>query len=508
MPVPIQSITFKKLTFGEAPVRVESIWVNNEDQDDHLDMEMVLRWCGDANITLDIQVFTPAGKVSVCPQGFAASSGVLELRVSDISFAARLKCQLAPLIDKPPGFGAIMLTFPRPPRIKYHLNFGALGGSYAAGESNVCWNGHCAARAELSHAVDSSTALMHDDVSFCNGCMIMNFVHEQHTRIPASRSYNDGQFLKILMDCCRLSSEMTLRSATDAGAGVVKPVIKSIINNALLENMVWPARILQPIPLAGPPDPNIEKRINKMRHIHVGLLKVRLWWKPCIQRVVLHASCVPVMRMHDIEVVRAEGLSAADLSGKSDPMVELTTDSKYVSCSRAQRQTLNPVWNESFWHLVQTPKSQEVRLTVLDWDFLSASDVIGRAVIKVRPATEMESDSNDETGVLRLCEYDRTRAMRRGLHMPVIIRLTAQAVLCPCGTDFAPFACRCIHGARAGKRFRAHLPEHDVSDTPEVAAQPARRHSTELPWHHCCPCCQVYWSGQDKTPNACAGVLM
>lgn len=53
-------------------------------------------------------------------------------QVSDISFAGKLKIRLGPLVDVIPGFAAAMVTFARPPRMKYHMDFGALGGSYAA----------------------------------------------------------------------------------------------------------------------------------------------------------------------------------------------------------------------------------------------------------------------------------------------------------------------------------------------------------------------------------------
>ncbi len=51
----IKHIGFKQLTFGDAPFRVESIWVN-DDGKHGLELEVGIRWCGDANITLAIEV--------------------------------------------------------------------------------------------------------------------------------------------------------------------------------------------------------------------------------------------------------------------------------------------------------------------------------------------------------------------------------------------------------------------------------------------------------------------
>ena len=47
--------TTLQLTFGDAPFRVESIKVN-DDRSHGLEMEYAVRWCGDANITLAIDL--------------------------------------------------------------------------------------------------------------------------------------------------------------------------------------------------------------------------------------------------------------------------------------------------------------------------------------------------------------------------------------------------------------------------------------------------------------------
>ncbi|KAG2493047.1 hypothetical protein HYH03_008710 [Edaphochlamys debaryana] len=111
----VKSIGFKHLTFGNAPFRVESIWVSPTDKD-RLVLELSVKWCGDPNITLAIE--TPTGKM--CP------------RVMDIIFVATIRVVLCPLVDRIPGFVGAMVTVPAPPMIKYRLDFGkALGGSMA-----------------------------------------------------------------------------------------------------------------------------------------------------------------------------------------------------------------------------------------------------------------------------------------------------------------------------------------------------------------------------------------
>ncbi|GLC43424.1 hypothetical protein PLESTB_001555900 [Pleodorina starrii] len=112
----VKSVGFKHLTFGAMPMRVESIKVD-KDGNDGLVMELSVKWCGDPNITLAIEI--PGGQ-KLCP------------RVLDISFAAKVRVVLRPLVPRLPGFVAAMATVPKPPLIKYRLDFGrALGGSVA-----------------------------------------------------------------------------------------------------------------------------------------------------------------------------------------------------------------------------------------------------------------------------------------------------------------------------------------------------------------------------------------
>ncbi|GIL85222.1 hypothetical protein Vretimale_10731 [Volvox reticuliferus] len=112
----VKSIGFKHLTFGDAPFRVESMWVG-ADEKDSLVLELSVKWCGDPNITLAIEI--PGGQ-KLCP------------RVMDISFVAQVRVMLHPLVPRIPGFVALMATVPKPPLIKYRLDFGkAMGGSMA-----------------------------------------------------------------------------------------------------------------------------------------------------------------------------------------------------------------------------------------------------------------------------------------------------------------------------------------------------------------------------------------
>lgn len=122
----IKRIYFKKLTFGDAPFRVEGIRVD-EKQIDRVQIEIDFRWAGDANIFLAIEL--PAG----------GSATRMVPKVSDMAVSGTLRVILSPLLPEIPGFGAATISLMKPPVVKFHLDFGAaFGGSYSAG-AVVSW---------------------------------------------------------------------------------------------------------------------------------------------------------------------------------------------------------------------------------------------------------------------------------------------------------------------------------------------------------------------------------
>lgn len=265
--VPIKKVRFKQLTFGDAPFRVEGITAreSNDLGSKGLEVDMRVRWCGDANITLAIQLIGEG--TEMCPQ------------VADIAFEGLIRVKVAPLIaNKAPGFAAAMLTLIKPPRYKYYLNFGtALGGAYVA--------------------------------------------------------------------------------------SVVKPFINFVVNSVILNMLVWPKRLVVPVLPLDKLGPEVQMAVARMNCYHKGLLKV--------------------------ELLDGFDIKAMDFSGLSDPYVKMWTDDKYECKSKTARKTLKPVWNQTFYMLVQEPESQALKLECWDWDLISGSDLIGRSLIKLQPVVEI-----------------------------------------------------------------------------------------------------------------------
>lgn len=123
-PAFIKRIYFKKLTFGDAPFRVEGIRVKDDVRgpEPAVKIDIDFRWAGDANIFLAIEL----------PAGGTATRMVP--KVSNLAVSGTLRVILSPLVPEIPGFGAATVSLMKPPVVKFHLDFGAaLGGSYAAG---------------------------------------------------------------------------------------------------------------------------------------------------------------------------------------------------------------------------------------------------------------------------------------------------------------------------------------------------------------------------------------
>lgn len=79
-----------------------------------------------------------------------------------------------------------------------------------------------------------------------------------------------------------------------------------------------------------------------------------------------------------VRVIKAEGLAAADMNGKSDPFVKMTLVNQYHRSS-TQYRTLNPVWNEMF-HFEIFDIHNQLDLWLYDED-RHGEDFLGRLCI-------------------------------------------------------------------------------------------------------------------------------
>eukprot|EP00798_Chlamydomonas_sp_ICE-L_P011464 gene11464-34178_t len=120
-----------------------------------------------------------------------------------------------------------------------------------------------------------------------------------------------------------------------AVAGLVQPFINWVVNDVIINMLVWPQRLVVPIL---PNNPAMDLEIERMSYRCQGVVKVK----------VIKATG---LRSAD-DFGTTTGLRSADAFGKSDPLVEMTTDGQYVAETKALNGTLEPEWNETFWLVV------------------------------------------------------------------------------------------------------------------------------------------------------------
>eukprot|EP01121_Diplochlamys_sp_Union-15-3_P022969 TRINITY_DN9940_c0_g1_i2.p1 TRINITY_DN9940_c0_g1~~TRINITY_DN9940_c0_g1_i2.p1 ORF type:complete len:401 (-),score=72.97 TRINITY_DN9940_c0_g1_i2:15-1217(-) len=95
-----------------------------------------------------------------------------------------------------------------------------------------------------------------------------------------------------------------------------------------------------------------------------------------------------------VTVIRAEGVSAKDINGKSDPYVVLgwkDTPKKMQHKTKVQKATLNPVWNDTF-DLPYLPKNTKLEIKVWDHDAVSKPDFLGYAEITLQQIIEKSKE--------------------------------------------------------------------------------------------------------------------
>ncbi|CAL5218486.1 g172 [Coccomyxa viridis] len=116
----IKKIYFSKLTFGDSPIRIDNVWVEDEGEN-HVLMEVAFRWAGDANIAIAIELPAGGEHTRMVP------------KVTDLQVAGVARVILDPLVPVIPGFGAAIIALRKPPLMHFRLDFGkAFGGSFTA----------------------------------------------------------------------------------------------------------------------------------------------------------------------------------------------------------------------------------------------------------------------------------------------------------------------------------------------------------------------------------------
>ncbi|KAL8459163.1 hypothetical protein ACS0TY_036580 [Phlomoides rotata] len=94
----------------------------------------------------------------------------------------------------------------------------------------------------------------------------------------------------------------------------------------------------------------------------------------------------------NVKVVRAMKLKKKDLLGSSDPYVVLEFNGDKLSSKQTsvKKNNLNPEWNEEFTMAVKDPQTQDLILTLYDWEQVGSHDKMGMNVIHLKELTPEE----------------------------------------------------------------------------------------------------------------------
>ncbi|PWA82446.1 C2 domain, Synaptotagmin-like mitochondrial-lipid-binding domain protein [Artemisia annua] len=119
-------------------------------------------------------------------------------------------------------------------------------------------------------------------------------------------------------------------------------------------------------------------------------------WPQTLEIPILDSSLGIVKRpvgvLH-VKVVRAIKLMKMDILGLSDPYVKLKLSGDMLPSKKTtiKKNTLNPIWNETFKLVVKDPQAQTLQVNVYDWDKVGSHDRLGMQVVPLKLLTPYET---------------------------------------------------------------------------------------------------------------------
>lgn len=114
----IKKIYFRTLTFGDAPFKIDNVWVDRS-TDKEICLEVAFRWAGEANIALAIEPIVSLGNLlRMVP------------KVSNLRVSGAVRIMMKPIVDDVPVVAAMVVALKAPPQIHFTLEVGKqIGGA-------------------------------------------------------------------------------------------------------------------------------------------------------------------------------------------------------------------------------------------------------------------------------------------------------------------------------------------------------------------------------------------
>ncbi|KAK9803778.1 hypothetical protein WJX73_005763 [Symbiochloris irregularis] len=405
----VKKIYFKTLTFGEAPIKLESVWVEDEGEN-HVLLEVDFRWAGDANVAICVEV--------------AGNAARMVPRVTNLSVAGTFRVILSPLVPTIPCFGAAVISLRKEPLIHFSLEFAGPGASAVKmwldpflrdtlasllvwpnrivvpilPESQCGSLDHLKLRhvglliVEIIEAVD----LHKQDVFgkadplvsvWTQGTRKETTGYKKHTLHP---TWNETKYCLVQEPKTQeLHVEMADHDAVNlkditSSLNVVKNIKESIGKASFMARALVPLRPFHDKP-GEPVDEWYELGKNGW-HEEDGTgkgcgkirLKVTYWPFDLLYKQPREAKTGAVL----VHLKHATNVVAADPNGLSDPYVILTIG-KEQKKSVCMYRTLEPVWEEKYdW--TQVPIDEVLKVEMWDEDKFNGDDTLGKVEIDIR----------------------------------------------------------------------------------------------------------------------------
>lgn len=186
-----------------------------------------------------------------------------------------------------------------------------------------------------------------------------------------------------------------LKAVNLSGLPSIDSLILKLVQNAIKNCMVWPARIIipfgEPEPVDTLPTPNPFESEQSLRSLDGDGLSAQASNRSVnsVEGAPLFVPMPPCKGIIMINLLCAEDLIAADSNGLSDPYAILTLENDQRASSVVNK-SLNPTWRERFRWLIKDPSTAVLRLelfdedaTALDMLTFSGDDPLGMAQVGV-----------------------------------------------------------------------------------------------------------------------------
>lgn len=410
-PASVKYMGFKTLSLGSSPLEI--VGIRPDPKDDHVVLDVDVVWGGSALVQLAIHAF--GTKMSP--------------KVTDVVFQGTLRILLKPLVDTPPFFGAVSITFMKPPTFYFDLDFG---------------KGIPMAGAVKKMMIPFIKGLLEDMMVWPNR-YVMPWLDESVTGPLDDLYLRPSHCLHIKVISARNLPDTDIIGKSDPFVSLytrqTRIVKTSVIKNNL--NPVWNEEF----------DLLVEETDAQPLHIEVydldfmimgaeqkELLGRHKFWlndlEPGVEKIVwlplgledfsedscgegrgelqLSLLCNPIREMPAgdagaeigaliVRVVEAKDLLSSDWFGQADAYVSLKVVNKHEHKKRGERNYLqkksttviknnaNPAWNETI-EFVSIPRDSILEVQVKDKDF-GRNNVLGHVNVKVSEITQRSEEA-------------------------------------------------------------------------------------------------------------------